>query len=192
MQSLRRIVASARTAGCYRCRVRISMLVACVIGAAAPTADARGIDFHIYGKRAATAETARVLRCDPQLQAKLAKSGAVVSCREVKGVGTVAGIVRAGELTLALVDEQGKTAWRRPLGKVTVAFATDLLVVVEAGKGYRAVWFAAKDGRIVDDVTFAPTATPHTPPDWCGDRIVGTYRSTDKASQLAAVCLVLD
>ena len=80
--------------------------------------------------------------------------------------------------------------WQRELAG-TVAFATDTLLVFEAGKDYRAVWLSDADGHTTATVAFARVADEKLS-EWCGDRVEGVYHSNEATPRVAAVCLVLD
>nr|HEX4315998.1 hypothetical protein [Kofleriaceae bacterium] len=173
-------------------KLAISVFVALALTAATPAA-ARGIDFHIFETPEVTAETARVLRCPDDVEPAARKAGTLASCRPVHD-GWLAGIVDGSSLRVELVTAKRTVAWRRSLpGKV--AFANGLLVVLEAGTGYRAIWLAETDGHVVRDLAFtAVTGAARdklTIPD-CGDQVDAVLRSPDPHSLLAAVCVVLD
>jgi len=156
------------------------------------TADARGINFNIYGTGSdprIVAETARITRCPRDIEEDTSKHGKLVTCRQVSN-NYLAGRQSGSGVDLEMLTAERKVVWSRHVYG-TVAFATDNLLVFEAGKGYRAIWLAEADGKTVADVTFAPIAAEKLP-DWCGDQIDGYYKSKEKTPRLAAVCLILD
>ena len=164
-------------------------LVAAVVMLWALDADARGIFFNVYGDHPVVAETTKITRCPREIEEDKSKHGALVTCRPVKD-RYLAGRQSGKGVDLELVTKSGDVAWRRHLDG-TVAFATDTLLVFQAGTGYRAVWLAEADGKTVAEVVFASVPDEKLPSP-CGDRILGVYRTNESTSRLAAVCLVLD
>ena len=173
-------------------RLAIVVFVALALAAATPAA-ARGIDFHIFDKDEVIAETARILRCPDDVEPAARKADTLASCRAVRD-GWLAGIVDGSSLRVELVTAARKVAWRRSLpGKV--AFADGLLLVLQTSTGYRAVWLAESDGRIVRELAFAEVTAAErgkltVPP--CGDEVDAVLRSPEPHALLAAVCVVLD
>jgi hypothetical protein len=152
-------------------------------------AGARGINFEIFGGDRVIAETARVLRCPPEVIDARGGRDKVATCRPV-GTGWLVGVTRGTGVDVALVRKDGTVAWRRAIDG-TVAFADGLLLVQPVGTAYRAVWLSEADGGTVRQTTFSPVPAEKLP-HWCGDRIEGTYRSSEPTPRLAAVCFILD
>jgi hypothetical protein len=175
----------------------VATVVATAVISTTSVADARGIYFHLFAtdKTPEVVAEARSARCDHTITDPLEKIGHVTNCHAVGG-GSLLGIALANHTSqIVFVTAANTVAWQRTIPG-DIDFADDAILVVSspATTTLHALWLDPKDGRTVTDVTFAPTAKlatlPATP--WCGDEIKATYRSTERASRLAAVCLVLD
>ncbi|MFT3707603.1 MAG: hypothetical protein QM817_08030 [Archangium sp.] len=151
----------------------------------AGAAHARGIDLHVYLVGAdgsvnpdVTLEIAKVRRC----RTKLADPPSVTSCQSfAKGE-----LLVINKTTLRYIVND-RLMWERTV-KTAVAYHGANVVAVERTGGFDLLWFDEKTGTTTRTVELRKAE--FKPPDWCGDRVMETYRST--GGQAAAVCLVLD
>lgn len=154
------------------------------------TADARGIYFGIKGD-SQLAESTRITRCPPELEARETKNGAALAtCRPVNK-GHLLGVTEGRRVRLKLVAADGTVTWQRVIDG-SVAFATGMMLVLDAPGGYRVLWLAESDGRTLREARFVKLTKAPTDDFRCGDLVDQWLRSTEKSPRLAQVCTVLD
>ena len=153
-------------------------------------AHARGIYFQIKGD-SQIAESTRITRCPPELEARESKNGAALAtCRSVSK-GHLLGVTEGRRVRLKFFAADGTVAWQRVIDG-SVAFATEMMLVLDAPGGYRVLWLAERDGRTLREARFVKLTKAPKDDFRCGDLIDQWLRSNEKWPRLAQVCTVLD
>jgi hypothetical protein len=170
-----------------------ALLVLATVLLSSLPAHARGIYFQIKGEPHSAETTRIVSRCLPALEARETKHGQKLATCRPAGGGHLLGLTEGSGVRLKFFTATGSLAWERVIDG-TIAFADQMMLVLDAPAGYRVIWLAEKAGRTVREVLFTKLAKRDTPKDdfRCGDIVDQWLRSNEKPARLAQVCTVLD